>query len=189
MSTIYIDEATDSDTTGQGTESQHSKKGADEEAKKKQMNLLNERQRKRAKNGKSVVLTEDTSLPKAIKVVETSVMSFNLTEVCPRRRYHNLLNIDLNQFLSLAGYLQVVLSGRVNQTYHALTLTLESTVELIGTLQVVPEGKTAPGGHALIVDHWQLVGAAPGAEDAFTNRLNETQLVQARLNQRAFELV
>ncbi|KAJ3779620.1 hypothetical protein GGU10DRAFT_382144 [Lentinula aff. detonsa] len=120
------------------------------------MNLLNERQRKRAKNGKSVVLTEDTSLPKAIKVVETSVMSFNLTE-----------------FLSLAGYLQVVLSGRVNQTYHALTLTLESTVELIGTLQVVPEGKTAPGGHALIVDHWQLVGAAPGAEDAFTNRLNE----------------
>jgi hypothetical protein len=54
-----------------------------------------------------------------------------------------------------------------------MTLTLESTVELIGTLQVVPNGKTAPGGHELIVDYWRVLGAAPGAEDAFTNRLNE----------------
>jgi hypothetical protein len=43
----------------------------------------------------------------------------------------------------------------------------------VGTLQAVPEGKTAPGGHELIVDYWRLLGAAPGAEDAFTNRLNE----------------
>ncbi|THG94682.1 hypothetical protein EW026_g6838 [Hermanssonia centrifuga] len=71
------------------------------------------------------------------------------------------------------GYLQCVLSGLVAQTYDALTLTLESSVELIGMLQAVPEGKTAPGGHELIVDHWTILGAAPGADDAFTNRLNE----------------
>ncbi len=59
------------------------------------------------------------------------------------------------------------------QTYEALTLTLESTVELVGTLQAVPEGKTAPGGHELVVDYWKVIGAAPGADDAFTNRLNE----------------
>ncbi|KAJ3884930.1 hypothetical protein GG344DRAFT_83336 [Lentinula edodes] len=35
-------------------------------------------------------------------------------------------------------------------------LTLESTVELVGMLQVVPEGETAPGGHKIIVNHWQL---------------------------------
>jgi asparaginyl-tRNA synthetase len=46
-------------------------------------------------------------------------------------------------------------------------------VELVGTLQAVPEGKTAPGGHELAVDFWRVLGAAPGAEDAFTNRLNE----------------
>lgn len=59
------------------------------------------------------------------------------------------------------------------QTLEALTLTIESTVELVGKLQQVPEGKSAPGGHELIVDYWRVIGAAPGAEDAFTNRLNE----------------
>ena len=42
-------------------------------------------------------------------------------------------------------------------------------------MQEVPEGKTAPGGHELVVDYWKVVGAAPGAEDAFTNRLNEVR--------------
>jgi len=40
-------------------------------------------------------------------------------------------------------------------------------------LKEVPEGKTAPGGHELVVDYWKVLGAAPGADDAFTNRLNE----------------
>jgi len=56
-----------------------------------------------------------------------------------------------------------------------LALTLESSVELVGTLQAVPEGKTAPGGHELIVDYWRLLGATPGAEDAFINHLNEVR--------------
>lgn len=47
----------------------------------------------------------------------------------------------------------------------------------MGTLQAVPEGKTAPGGHELIVDFWQVVGGAPSAEDAFTNRLNEVIII------------
>ena len=48
-------------------------------------------------------------------------------------------------------------------------------MEVVGTLQEVPEGKTAPGGHELIVDYWRVVGGAPGADDAFTNRLNEVR--------------
>lgn len=49
-------------------------------------------------------------------------------------------------------------------------------MELVGTLQALPEGKTAPGGHELVVDYWRTIGAAPGADDAFTNRLNEVRL-------------
>ena len=94
------------------------------------------------------------------------------------------------------GYLQAVLSGipvrdfwfcfaqpgvplmyEQAQTYAALTLTLESTVELVGILQPTPDGKVAPGGHELIVDFWQTIGAAPGGDDAFTNRLNEVHRV------------
>jgi aspartyl/asparaginyl-tRNA synthetase len=52
-------------------------------------------------------------------------------------------------------------------------LTHESSVELIGTLQEVPEGKTAPGGHELSVDYWRVIGAAPGGDEAFTNRVTE----------------
>lgn len=88
------------------------------------------------------------------------------------------------------GYLQSVLSGLVvcppfmyiekplpivvqAQTYEALTLVPETTVELVGTLQEAPQGKTAPGGYELSVDYWRVVGAAPGGEDTFSNRVNE----------------
>jgi len=40
-------------------------------------------------------------------------------------------------------------------------------------LKVIPEGQKAPGGHELVVDYWKVLGAAPGAEETFTNRLNE----------------
>ena len=64
-----------------------------------------------------------------------------------------------------------------SQTYQALTVTLESSVELVGTLKTVPTGQSAPGGHELIVDYWQTIGAAPGADDAFSNRLNEVRKI------------
>jgi len=44
-------------------------------------------------------------------------------------------------------------------------------------LKAVPEGQRAPGGHELVVDYWRVLGAAPGAEEAFTNRLNEVRVI------------
>lgn len=66
-----------------------------------------------------------------------------------------------------------------NKTYEAVTLQLEASVELTGTLKAVPEGHTAPGGHELVVDYWKVLGASPGAEEAFTNRLNEVSSFDA----------
>lgn len=76
--------------------------------------------------------------------------------------------------------------GLQAQTYEALTLTLESSVELVGTLQELPEGKTAPGGHELSVDYWRTLGAAPGGDDAFTNKLNEVCPVTPCLSSSTF---
>ncbi|KAI0684836.1 asparaginyl-tRNA synthetase [Cytidiella melzeri] len=166
------------------------KKGADglEKKKKKAEELAErdaqlkaqerERKQKLIEESKKIVLEEDSSLPKAQKA---SMCLAKLTELRSQRVrvsgwVHRLRDQKEIIFIVLrdgTGYLQCVLTGRVAQTYDALTLTLESSVELYGTLQAVPEGKSAPGGHELIVDYWKVLGAAPGAEDAFSNRLNE----------------
>ncbi|EED82625.1 predicted protein, partial [Postia placenta Mad-698-R] len=125
---------------------------------------------------KKIVLTEDPSLPRAIKAKIGNLAPLRSKRVRTSGWVHRLRDQNKIIFVVLrdgTGYLQCVLSGQVAQTYEALTLTLESTVELVGTLQEVPEGKTAPGGHELIVDYWRVLGASPGGEDAFTNRLNE----------------
>ncbi|GAA5883557.1 hypothetical protein JCM3774_001739 [Rhodotorula dairenensis] len=71
------------------------------------------------------------------------------------------------------GYLQCVLSGRLSQTYDALTLTLESTIQITGVINQLPEGKTAPDNHELTADWFAVVGKAPGGEEAFLNKVNE----------------
>jgi asparaginyl-tRNA synthetase len=82
------------------------------------------------------------------------------------------------------GLLQCVLSGNLCHTYDALTLTVESTVSLIGTIKATPEGKSAPGGHELIVDYWEVLGKAPGGDEAFNNKLNTESSPDILLDQR-----
>ncbi|KAG5636569.1 hypothetical protein H0H81_007577 [Sphagnurus paluster] len=138
------------------------------EAKEKKEKLLEE--------SKKIVLNEDASLPKATKSKISHLADLRSKRVRVCGWVHRLRDQKDIIFLVVrdgTGFLQAVLSGIVASTYEALTLTLESSVEVVGTLQVVPEGKQAPGGHELIVDYWKVLGAAPGAEEAFTNKLNE----------------
>lgn len=147
---------------------------AEREAKEK--TAEKERREKLIEESKKIQLKEDVSLPKATKAKIVHLAPLRSKRVRVNGWVHRLRSQKDIIFIVLrdgTGYLQCVLSGLVARTYEALTLTLESTVQLTGTLQEVPEGKTAPGGHELIVDYWRVLGAAPGADDAFTNRLNE----------------
>ncbi|KAF9268502.1 asparaginyl-tRNA synthetase [Marasmius fiardii PR-910] len=147
---------------------------AEREAKEK--GAEKEKREKLLEESKKIVLVEDSSLPHAKQSKIAHLESLRTQRVRVSGWVHRLRQQKDITFITLrdgTGYLQAVLSGIVNQTYQALTLTLESTVELAGLLQAVPEGKIAPGGHELIVDYWQLLGAAPGQEEAITSRLNE----------------
>jgi len=135
-----------------------------------------EKREKALEESKKIILKEDESLPKAKKSKIVHLEELRTQRVKVSGWVHRLRQQKDIIFIVLrdgTGYLQAVLSGVVAQTYDALTLTIESSVELVGTLQSVPEGKTAPGGHELTVDYWRVLGVAPGADDAFTNRLNE----------------
>lgn len=70
--------------------------------------------------------------------------------------------------LNYASYNQFIIQG---QTYDAITLTLESSVTIYGVITKLPEGKTAPGGHELQADYWEIIGKAPGGDDAITNKV------------------
>ncbi|GJE93514.1 asparaginyl-tRNA synthetase [Phanerochaete sordida] len=146
---------------------------AEREVKEK---IERERRAKRIEESKNIVLTEDESLPQAKKTKIRHLEHLRGQRVFVSGWVHRLHSHEDSMVIVLrdgTGYLQCALSGKVAQTYAALTLTLESSVQLHGVLQVVPESKTAPGGHELSVDFWKVLGAAPGGDDALADKLNE----------------
>lgn len=162
--------------TAEGIEKKRKKQEELAEREAKEKGEEREKREKLLEDSKKIMLFEDPGLPKAIKskIVHLASLRSKRIRVCGwAHRLRQQKDIIFLVVRDGTGYLQTVLSGKVASTYQALTLNLESSVEVVGTLQAVPEGKTAPGGHELIVDYWQVLGGAPGAEDAFTNRLNE----------------
>nr|CAB3264202.1 asparagine--tRNA ligase, cytoplasmic [Phallusia mammillata] len=145
-----------------------------------------ERREKNLEEAKQVTISEDKSLPTAIKIrilegekhrderVKVSGWVHRL-----RRQGKTLLFVVLRDG---TGYLQAILSDKLCQTYNALMLSPESTVTLYGTITKVPEGKSAPGGHELVCDYWELVGLAPPG--GIENVLNQDADVDIKLDNR-----
>ncbi|KAF7727732.1 hypothetical protein EC973_007191 [Apophysomyces ossiformis] len=221
--TVYVDEVSGSDETGNGTEAaplktalkalekfgesikilvkkdaegfkdisgaalkkakktlveQQRKLKKQEEQKKKQEEELKKKAEDEAKaleQAKSIVLTEDASLPAAKKIKIREGVASRGQRVKVSGWVHRLRVQGKDMMFVIirdgTGYLQCVLTGKLCHTFDAITLTTESTITVHGVINALPEGKTAPDNHELVVDYWYVVGKAPGGDEAFNNKV------------------
>jgi len=145
-----------------------------EEAKAKQAKEAEEARLKRAEEAKKIVINLDTTLPEPAKIKIDKCKDHRGQRVVVCGWVHRFRTQGKNlMFLLLrdgTDFIQCVLNGDMCQTYEAVMLSTEATVRVYGVVEAVPEGKTAPGGHELVVDYWQLIGAAPsGGAEAILN--------------------
>jgi asparaginyl-tRNA synthetase len=137
---------------------------------------------------KKIVLEEDKSLPKPLKIKldDTDASKITLgdgkdakgTRVRVFGRVHRERRQKEVMFLTLRdgyGYMQVILTGKLAETYDALTLTRETSMEILGELRQVPAGAHAPNDRELHADYYNIPGLwkAAGGDDAITNRVSK----------------
>ncbi|KAI8646185.1 hypothetical protein BD408DRAFT_410822 [Parasitella parasitica] len=149
-------------------EEQKLKQSADLQKKKEDEN-------KALEYAKSIVLTEDKSLPEAQKIKIRQSVASRGKRVKVSGWVHRLRVQGKDMmFIVLrdgSGYLQCVLTGKLCHSLDAITLANESTITVWGVINELPEGKTAPDQHELVADYWEIVGKAPSGDDAFNNKV------------------
>lgn len=163
------------------------KEAAAAEKKAAEDAALAEKRRQHEEEAKKIVLKEDESLPKAKKIKIRDAEASRGQRVKVYGWVHRLRQQKDLIFIVLrdgTGYLQCVLGGQLTKTYDALTLTQESSIAIYGVISELPEGKTAPGGHELAADYWELIGKAPGGDEAITNVVAKDADPQTKYDQR-----
>ena len=140
-------------------------------------------------HAKKVKLSQDPSLPKAIKIrlneKDPNVIKLRSgdskkdvdysegrgTRVRVTGRVHRLRSQKDVIFLTLQdgyGFLQCVLTGDLVKTYDALTMTLETALEVWGEMWEVPPKQHAPDDRELHADYYEIIGRAAGDKEAIT---------------------
>ncbi|KAI9047917.1 hypothetical protein LZ554_007719 [Drepanopeziza brunnea f. sp. 'monogermtubi'] len=139
---------------------------------------------KTLEDAKKIVLTEDSSLPKAVKItigdknIELGEGEVKGARVKVSGRIHRLRQQKQATFLTLIdgyGHLQCVLTGNLTKTYEALTFAQGTSLALFGEMRKVLAGQTAPDNRELHVDFYKVIGASPSDADAITNRVSAQQ--------------
>jgi asparaginyl-tRNA synthetase len=137
---------------------------------------------------KSIVLEQDVSLPTAKFIKLRDAKAHRDVRVKVSGWVHRLRTQGKDMmFIVLRdgyGLIQCVLTGKQCHTFDALTLTLESTISVYGTIKALPEGKHAPDGHELQCDYWEVIGKAPGGDEAIGNKINAEASPDLLLDQR-----
>lgn len=135
---------------------------------------------------RSIVLVEDASLPEAVKmtigdkgVALGDGAGRKGTRVRVSGRIHRLRAQKQATFITLVdggGHLQCVLqAGDLTRTYDALTFAQGTSLTLYGEMREVPAGQQAPDGRELHVDYYRVIGAAPGDDEAMSNKVSAAQ--------------
>ena len=145
-----------------------------------------EKEKARAKtleDAKKIVITEDSSLPKAVKItigqnVDLGEGDVKGTRVKVSGRIHRLREQKQATFITLVdgyGHLQCILSGDLTKTYDALTFAQGTSLTLYGEMRKVLAGQSAPDNRELLVDYYQVIGRSPSDADAITNKVSAQQ--------------
>ena len=139
---------------------------------------------KTLEDAKKIILKEDASLPKAVKItigdknVELGEGDVKGTRVKVSGRIHRLRQQKQATFLTLIdgyGHLQCVLSGDLTKTYDALTFAQGTSLTLFGEMRKVLAGQSAPDNRELHVDYYKVIGRSPSDAEAITNKVSAQQ--------------
>lgn len=150
---------------------------------------------KALEDAKKIVVTEDQSLPKAVRIKldeadprkvklgsgeRPKEVDYESAERGTRVRVFGRVHRERKQkdllFVTLRdgyGFMQVVLAGNLARTYDAVTLTKETSLEITGEMWEVPPGAHAPQNRELHADFFRVLrgGKAPGGDEAITNKV------------------
>ncbi|KAK3724443.1 hypothetical protein LTR37_001067 [Vermiconidia calcicola] len=186
-------------------DAQKKKAGKERELAIRQQKEEEERE-KVLEEAKKIKIEEDTSLPMAVRISlgETRPEIVKLgsaerseevgysspdrgTRVKVYGRVHRFRGQKEVLFVELRdgyGYMQCVLTGPLARTYDALTLTRETSMMIKGEMRELLPGKEAPNDREMHADYFEIIGKAPGGEDAITNRVQAKGDAQTLLDMR-----
>lgn len=186
-------------------EQQKKKAGKEKELALRQKQEEEERQ-KTLDEAKKIVIKEDPNLPKAVRINlgekrpeivklgsgdRKKEVDYNSGERGTRVRVYGRVHRERRQgvvmFITLRdgfGYMQCVLTGDLAKTYDVVTLTRETSMMITGEMWQVPAGAHAPDNRELHADYFEIVGKAPGGDDAITNKVQAKGDAQTLLDMR-----
>lgn len=165
---------------------------------------LEEERQKVLEEAKKIVITEDTSLPRAVKIKldekDPAVVKLrkpDSEEHGTRVRVFGRVHRERKQkdviFVTLRdgyGFMQCILTGQLAKSYNAITLTRETSMEIAGEMYALPPGAHAPDNRELHADYFNVPKGwkAPGGEDAITNMVQAKGDPQTLLDRRHLTL-
>jgi asparaginyl-tRNA synthetase len=181
---LWKDPAKSAIKKAQGALDAHKKKLLKQEQAAGQEKEKEKARLKTLEDAKKIILKEDPSLPKAVKItigqknVELGEGDVKGTRVKVSGRIHRLREQKQATFITLIdgyGHLQCILQGELTKTYDALTFAQGTSLTLFGEMRKVPTGQSAPDNRELHVDYYKVIGRSPSDADAITNRVSAQQ--------------